>query len=322
MKKLILSVITSASSLCLFAQTPTMDFESWTGTGTGVAPSGWVSENVAIIPPIYNNPQSVFNATSPDNHGGTSAMKIVSVAMTTNPAPGKLPDPVGLAATGKVNLSPPSLQFGFGSSSRPVSVSFWYKYAPAGSGDTGGFFIALTSWNTSTNKRDTVANALWTTTAAAASYTQQTVTLNYYSTTLIPDSMALIFSSTNLFNTNFSLCMNCGKPGSTMWVDDITFTGWNGINENLNTEGVTLFPNPANESVNISVNALTDAFEVKAYDATGRIVSTTPLSLSNGTMNSKSSVINTSAFASGLYSYSIVDKSGHALRAGKFSVVR
>ena len=321
MKKLLFSTVIAGLSLVGFAQNPTMDFETWTGSGTGIAPSGWVSENAAILPPIYNNPQSVFQAPAPDNHGGTYGLKILSVAMTTNPAPGKLPDPIGLCATGKVNLSPPSLLFGFGSTARPVSVDFWYKYTPAAGGDVAGFFVALTAWNTATGKRDTIANALWTTNVAAASYTSQSVILNYYSTTAFPDSMALIFSSTNLFNPNFTLCMNCGKPGSSLWVDDVTLVGSNGINEHLTSDGVRLFPNPASDIVNISVDTK-DAASVLIYDAAGRKVTSSNVWEPMNAVDMRSGTINTSNFAAGLYSYSVLDKNGAAIRAGKFNVVR
>jgi len=322
MKKLLFSAIISGISFCAFAQPPTWDFESWTGTGTGIEPFGWISENAAILPPIYNNPQSVFQATGADVHSGTYAMQIVSVKMTSNPAPTQLPDPVGIAATGAVSFVPPSLKFGFANSSRPASVSFWYKYTPAAGGDVGGCFVALTKWNTTTNKRDTIANGLWTTTAAVTAYTSQSVNLTYYSTTEFPDSMAIIFSSTNLFNLNYTLCLNCGKAGSTLWVDDIAFSGNNAVNEHLSSEGVTLYPNPASEYVNISVDALNEAFSVSVFDVTGKLAATAPLNLSNSIVSRRSGVINTADLATGLYSYTVLDQSGAALRAGKFSVVK
>jgi hypothetical protein len=322
MKNFLLATLISSASLCTFSQ-PTLDFESWTGTGSNIEATGWVSENKAVIPPLLNNPQSVFQATAvADVHGGTKALEIRSVKMISNPAQGKLPDPIGLAATGELILVPASLKFGFANSGRPASVSFWYKYAPAAGGDVAGFFIALTKWNTTTNKRDTIANGLWSTTTAISAYASQSVTLTYYSTTTVPDSMALIFSSTNLFNPNYTLCMNCGKSGSTLWVDDISFAGWNGIKEQPSSEGVILFPNPAREHVNISVDALNDAFSVCTFDVAGRLVSTTTLTLSNSASNKKLGVINTSGFSTGLYSYSVLDKNGVALRAGKFSVVK
>ncbi|TAL63358.1 MAG: T9SS type A sorting domain-containing protein [Bacteroidetes bacterium] len=309
MKKLLLSAIISSASFCVFAQTPTWDFESWTGT----EPAGWISENELMI---IGNPQSVFEETAPANvHGGAKAMRLLSVTMTS-PVVG-LPNPIGLAAPGKlVSFAP---KFGMQYTSRPALVNFWYKYTPA-AGDTAEFLIFL--WNSTTG--DTLGSAYWNTGTAVSAYTAQGVPIIYdpaFSAEL-PDSMALTFSSSRLFNANYTFCTNCGKAGSTLWVDDISFSGWNGINENLSAEGVTLFPNPAKEFVNIAVDALDEAYSVTAYDVTGRSVSTTPLSLTTHGMNRKSGMINTSTLPSGLYSYSVVDKSGAPLRTGKFNVVR
>ncbi|TAL63357.1 MAG: T9SS type A sorting domain-containing protein [Bacteroidetes bacterium] len=309
MKKLLLSAVISSASFCVFAQTPMWDFESWTGT----EPTGWISENELMI---IGNPQSAFEETAPANvHGGAKAMRLLSVTMTS-PVAG-LPNPIGLAAPGKlVSFAP---KFGMPYTSRPATVDFWYKYTPAAN-DTAEFLITL--WNSTTD--DTLGFGYWKTGATVNSYAFQSVAIMYnpaFSAEL-PDSMAITFSSTKLFNVNNTMCLNCGKAGSTLWVDDISFSGLNTINENLSAEGVTLFPNPAKEFINISVDELTDAYSVTAYDATGRIISTTPLSLTTNGMKMKSGRINTSVLSSGLYSYCVVDKSGASLRTGKFNVVR
>lgn len=313
MKKQILFLLISGASFIGFAQT-TMNFESWTGSGAAIEPAGWISENALTG---IGNAQSAFRDTAPNIHAGTYALKLVSVDMFINPAPASLPDPIGLAATG--NLAGTALKFGFPYTGRPTMADFWYKYAPTSSGDTASFFLAL--WNGTTG--DTVSYGFWKSGTAVSSYTQQSVVLTHDPAHLnvTPDSMAIIFSSTRLFNPDYSFCLNCGKAGSILWVDDITFSGTSGIKENLHADGVTLFPNPASESLNISVDALDAAFSVSAFDATGRIISTTALSSSAG-MNSKSAVINTSGLSTGLYSYIVNNKKGTSLRAGKFSVVR
>ena len=171
--------------------------------------------------------------------------------------------------------------------------------------------------------KDTIAVGIWTQKTAINAYAQQNVALVYNPAyaNVIPDTMALVYTSTGLFKANHTFCLNCGKAGSTLWVDDITFSGQNGVNEILTSNGVTLYPNPANDLVTISVDA-NDAVGAIVYDATGRkVTSSSSFDLMNS-MNKKTATINTSALAVGLYSYMIVDKSGTALRAGKFSVVR
>lgn len=307
MKKLLLSLFISGTSICTFAQT-TWDFE---GTWNGTEPQGWISENELMI---LGNPQSAFEETTPANvHGGSKALRLLSVTMTS-PVTG-LPNPIGLAAPGKlVGFAP---KFGMPYTARPAFVEFWYMYTPAAN-DTMEFLMFL--WNSTT--KDTLGFAYWKAGAAVSTYASQSVAITYNPTyaSELPDSMALTFSSTKLFNANYTFCTNCGKAGSTLWVDDITFSGWNGMNEHLSAEGVTVFPNPAKDFINIAVDALNEAYAVNAYDVTGRLIGTTPLSLSNNGMNRRSGVINTSALSSGVYAYYVVDKAGSALRAGKFSV--
>lgn len=304
MKKLLLSIIVTGTSFCASAQAPTWDFESWTGN----EPTGWISENELML---AGNPQSAFQETNPAHvHGGTSALRLVSVTMTV-PVAG-LPNPIGLAAPGKLVAFVP--KFGMAYSARPATVEFWSKYTPATS-DSAEFLISL--WNSTTG--DTLGFGYWKIGAASTAYTQQSIAITYDPTfaSQLPDSMGLTFSSTKLLNPNYTMCLNCGKAGSTLWVDDITFSGWNGINEHLSSQGVTVFPNPATDHVNIAVDALNEAFAVHAFDLTGRQVGTASLSLATNGMNRRSGVINTSALSSGLYSYSVVDKNGTALRAGK-----
>lgn len=309
MKKALLSVIITGASIAAFAQQPTLDFEGWNGTGANEQPNGWITGNTLVSPFLLGNTQSTFKATSPDVHGGAYAMKIVTVDLVTNPDPGNIADPIGFAATG--SLVGTTLKAGFPYTARPAFAEFWYKYAPTGL-DTASFFMYLTKWNGTS--ADTVAWAYWETSAAQSSYTQQTVTLNYVSSTLFPDSAGVFFSATG------PGCLTCGKIGSTVWVDDFSLSGWNGVNEHPSSNGVILFPNPAGEFVNISVDT-DDATTVVAYDAMGRIVASAPLSESTSALNKKSGTLNTSGLSSGVYSYSLVDAKGAPLRAGTFSVV-
>jgi len=309
MKKLILSLVITSASACVFAQ-PTMDFESWTGT----EPTGWISENELML---AGNPQSAFQETTPANvHGGTKALKLVSITMTS-PVTG-LPNPIGLAAPGQLMGFAP--KFGYAYTGRPSSMSFWCKYTPA-AGDTAE--CAVTIW---TANHDTLAAGVWKTGAAINSYAQQNVTLVYnpnpaYATEF-PDSMGLTFSSTRLFNPNYSLCMTCGTAGSTLWVDDITFAGWNSVNETEMSKGISLFPNPASAFTTITVEDVNDASLVEVFDITGRSIAIMPLTQSANGMNKRSALISTQGMSVGLYSLSIYDKNKHILRSGKMNVVK
>lgn len=313
MKKLFLSLSLSCAAVCAFAQTPTWNFEGWTGSGPVIEPIGWVSGNVLTM--IPGNKQSVFQAIAPDIHGGTYAMKIVTVDVVINPDPTTTPDPIGFVATG--SFSGVTLKGGFPYTVRPASAELWYKYAPSGV-DTASFFMWLTKWNATTVSRDTIAWGYWKTSATVSAFTNTgplTLVYNAAFPTTLPDTAGVIFSATG------SGCLTCGNIGSTLWVDDITFSGWNGINEHPSSNGVIVFPNPANEYVTIIADVY-DASSVIAYDVTGKIISSTALKQTMSGISRKEGVINTSTFSAGLYSYAVFDARGNTLRNGKFNVVR
>lgn len=318
MKKILLSLFISGATVCSFAQ-PTMDFDTpspgWTGSGANIEPiGGWISANALTG---FGDPQSVFQATAPDIHQGTYAMKITSVTLALNPAPTTLPSPIGLAATG--GLVGTALKFGSPFSVRPTSISFWYKYTPV-TNDTAAFFMVL--WN-STN-HDTVGTGFWKTGATVGSYTQQTVTLVYNPTysSVTPDSMALMFSSTRLFNSNYKFCLNCGQAGSILWVDDINIPGWSGVNETEMSKGVSVFPNPAHDFTTITVENVNEASLVEVFDIAGRLITTIPFSEFSNALNKKSAIIPTQGMSAGFYSLSIYDKNKHILRSAQLNVIK
>ena len=244
-------------------------------------------------------------------------MKITSVTLTT-PISG-LPNPIGLAAPGKILGT--KLQFGYQYTARPATISFWYKYTPAAN-DSAQFLAVL--WNGSTTPHDTVAFGFWHEGATVSGWTQQIVTLVYNPafSTIMPDSIALTFSSTRLFNSNYKFCTNCGTAGSNLWVDDIGFGGWNGVSETEMSKGVSVFPNPSSDFATITVEDLNEASLVEVFDITGRSITTIPLSEAANGLNKKSAAITTHGMAAGLYSLSVYDKNKHILRNGKLNVVK
>lgn len=314
MKKTLLNVLIAGFASAAMAQGPTFNFESWSGTGANETPTGWVNGNVLVNVLMPGNTQSVFKATAPDVYAGTYAMKIVTVDVVTNPSPTLIPDPVGFSAIGAANMVPtPSLKLGYPFTSRPASVGFYYKYAPTGT-DTAGMFMWLTKWNGTSS--DTIAMGAWQLTSAAGSYMPANVTLIYNPTfaNTLPDTCGVIFSATGIG------CMTCGNVGSTLFIDDFYFAGWNGIQDgSLNDEGVQVFPNPATSEVSISCY-LKEAATVSVIDAAGRTVRTSAMDDSR-TGIGLSAQISVTDLASGLYTYVISNKDGQAIKGGKLNVV-
>ena len=291
LKKLLSFLLFGGSSLGLFAQSPTFNFETWTGND----PSGWISANSFML---LGNPQSVFKETTPSKvHGGTSSMKAVTVTLTNNPDPTTIPNPMGGAFPGVVNLSPLGLKAGFQYTGRPATADFWYQYTPVGS-DSASCYIILTKWNTT---RDTIAEGNWVLKTAAATYAQASISLTYDPAfnSMFPDSMSIFFSAT------CSASLNCGTAGSTLWVDDISFSSWTGIPVAAEGQGLLLFPNPANDHVTITISDKNIA-SLFLFDLYGNKVGEAfPIRQSNP--DKRSLIIPTALLPSGMYFLQAVD---------------
>lgn len=316
MKKFLFTLAWAGVCALAFSQTPTWDFESWTTMNGPVPvpeePTGWLTGNQLVTFFTPGNDTSVFKASGTEAHSGQYAMKVTTVDVVNNPDPSVIPDPIGYAVTGDIVGT--IFVFGFSYSARPDSVAFWYMNTLSGA-DTASFFCWLTKWNGT--GRDTIATAYWETYSSAASYVFVSDTLSYdvaFPTT-IPDTAGFFFSATG------NECLTCGNVGSILWVDDITFSGWNGVNEHPSSNGVILFPNPASNFVTISVDT-DEASSVIVHDITGREVASASLAEPMNSIGKKAVTLNLSNLCSGLFSYSVIDDRGNILRAGKFNVVK
>ncbi|MFZ4413900.1 MAG: T9SS type A sorting domain-containing protein [Bacteroidales bacterium] len=91
-------------------------------------------------------------------------------------------------------------------------------------------------------------------------------------------------------------------------------TGVVGIHENSSTKiNINLFPNPANEMINIS--GITQNAVLLIFDTNAKLISSKLLKTYNNTLN-------ISDYSNGIYFYQIVDMNGQAIDKGKFSVVK
>ena len=290
----------SLSIVNCFAQ-PNPGFENWTTTFGIEDPDSWQTMNFLSLttPP---NPLSAFKAIGVDAHTGNYALKLTTIFINNNPAPTQIPDTTGLVFTGKINVSPFTLTYGFPYTGRPEKLEFWAKYAPVG-GDTGRVGVALTKWNGVS--RDTIANG-GIDIHSTAIYTVFQYSLNYRSTSL-PDSAVIAIASSKSKAT--------ARVNSSLYIDDVAFTGWVGINQyDINNSKVQVFPNPAKDNVTIHAQ-INEADNVQIIDASGKLVGIYKI-------QNYTSDINTSAFAEGFYFYEIRDKKNCVLTKGKFNVVK
>lgn len=274
-------------------------FENWITTSGMLEPSGWQTLNFLSV---FVNPLSAFKAAGIDKHSGNYALKLQTVFLQHNPAPNILPDTTGGAFTGKVIVSPLSIKLGIPYTARPEKLEFWAKYIPVGN-DIAGAFVLLQKWNGTGH--DTIAyNDI--NFGSTSTYTLFQMNLNYHSTAL-PDTVTIGFSS--------SYVKLKARVGSTLYVDDVAFTGWVGIDEHINyTDKVKIFPNPAKENITIDAQ-ISEADNVQIDDVSGRLIGV--YKIQNYSTN-----INTGVFAEGIYFYRIRDKNNKILTNGKFNVTK
>ncbi len=264
-------------------------------------PVSWTTSNVLNQIILGGNPISVFKASGVDKYSGTYACRINIIKQTSNQTGGQLPDTLGLIFTGSIGLQGP--KYGYGYTSRPISLDFYAKYVPV-SGDTAVAYVLLTKWNT--NKRDTVGEGGMLV-GNTATYTKFSAPIAYKQT-YNPDTATIIISA----GGGGLKKSKTPKVGSSLYVDDLSYVV-TGITENIGVANiVNVYPNPASTEVNFKA-ASNDATQVQISDITGR-------SVANLGFENKITKLNTSKLAAGVYTYSVTNKDGVVLSRGKFDV--
>ncbi|MDQ3111484.1 MAG: T9SS type A sorting domain-containing protein [Bacteroidota bacterium] len=312
MKKQVLSLFAVAAlTLTASAQAiPNSGFETWgSSVGEDQQPTGWVSYNVftaALIDPGNTNPTSVTQAPTPDNYQGTYSAKITTITLVTNPASPDIPNTGGFLMLGNVSFVSPYIFAGDNFTSRPTTFTYAAKYTPVGN-DTAFALVFLTKWNTTTMSRDTVAAGVDYLPLAVSAYTVRNINMLFDAAlnNTIPDTAQILFSSSSSF---------APQPGSALWVDALSFSGYNGINESLLNNGVEVYPNPSSNVTNFDVIS-EEAYQVVVFDMTGREVNRLMITNKNAKLNSY-------LMAAGVYTYSVINAENEVLSRGKFSVAQ
>ncbi len=316
MKKLILSMTVFAAVYTINAQTqpPNAGMENWSSSPLNEPkdPTGWVSENVLAsalltFPATNTNPTSVTqDNVAPAPFAGSFSAKIVTVVTTTNPGYPSIPDTSGSLFLGSVSTTSPYVFPGLAYTDKPMTFSFQSAYVPSGA-DVASVSVRLTKWNTATTpaSRTTISQDL-VVIPASATFMPNSFNLTYLNTTTFPDTLQIMFNACGT--------RNMAKPGSTLIIDQLAFTGISGIQEYKNNVRFSTYPNPANSILNL----VTDSKQVEnlsVYDITGRVIETMKIT-------SDRTVLNTSSYTAGIYFYSAVNNQGEIVARGKFNVIR
>lgn len=296
-----LTTLLSMTTLNCCAQ-PNAGFENWSTVYTLLEPDNWQTGNFGSLasPP---NPLSAFRATGVDKHSGNYALQLKTAFLNNNFFPQFFADTMGLVFTGRLANSPPAAKFGYPYTGRPEKLEFWAKYQPVGN-DIAEVGVALRKWNGISS--DTIAFG-YITFGTTSQYALFQINL-IYKLPGLPDTAVIGIAS--------SMNIGTARVGSTLFIDDLAYTGWVGIDESSinGADKIKIFPNPAKEYVTIHTQ-IEDAENVQVTDVTGRAIGL--YKIQNYLAN-----INTCAFAGGIYLYEICDKKNKILAKGKFNVAK
>lgn len=102
--------------------------------------------------------------------------------------------------------------------------------------------------------------------------------------------------------------------GTALSADWLKATPTAGINEYTNAENVNVYPNPAQNQISFDIEASKTA-SIQVVDIAGRIIDT--YSVSGGIAS-----INTSNFANGIYTYTLIGEDNVILNRGKFTIAK
>jgi len=277
MKGLVLILIALTESV--FCQIPNNGFEAWTNTGSYQTPDNW--DNLNQI--TFNS--SIYTCIKgAPGYSGASYLLLTSKAIAGK---GIVP---GVAVCGKIDTVTYKPISGFPFSARPQYLSSYLQYMPAVPADSSSIKVLLTKWNQTLLQRDTVAFGASYFNAMAHSWFNNGTYLNYMNGEN-PDSAIIVISSSS----------SMPKNGSYIYVDNLQFIGnVVGISEySLNSNTISVFPNPSSDIVNIGFNSEPDKASVlMIFDFSGKLIYKTR------ELN-KSNTINTSQWSKGIYTIQV-----------------
>ncbi len=293
----------SACSLTLAASAqwlvPNEGFENWTASSNYEEPLNWHTANP------FGSGLNVITASkdSISKHGGNYSLKLESktVALLSLTIP-------GVATTGDISINMQgsfTIKKGFPFTASPTALTAYYRYAPMAQ-DSFEISVLLTKWNTSNNKRDTVATGRYASKSPQSSFAMLSVPVTYALTGVDPDSANIIIMSDQI---------GYAMAGTTLNIDDIAFTGGNvGFRYLADILAEThAYPNPANSEVTLSLPSHAGKMKVSVFNAIG-------VKVKEFDTENTFSKIDVTSFPQGLYLYQIADMKNNILSAGKLTV--
>ncbi|TND09454.1 MAG: hypothetical protein FD123_1260 [Bacteroidetes bacterium] len=164
------------------------------------------------------------------------------------------------------------IQAGTPFTSKPASVSGFYKLTDAAPGDSAVATIILKKWNAALNRADTVAIGVLTL-PPVASYTMFTVSINDLQPAVQPDSIIMAFESSKYYLVDLNTMVLPSLYIDKIKMPDAAATGITGAS--ANAVNVQVFPNPFTSFLQVEIDpqaAGTDNYTFSLYDLSGKEV--------------------------------------------------
>ncbi len=281
MKKLLLTICVLCVAPLSWAQMVNGGFEDWDTSAGYISPVGWDNLNAMT----HSTSTITCNRISPGNTG------VYSLALNTQNVAGMGIVP-GFAVLGKLDSTTHLPKTGVPCTTRPEVFGGYWQYMPYTTDDQGYIAVIISKWNVTLNKRDTIGYGYHEPVGMVHHWSLFQVGINYTSAAT-PDSAMVILSASGPNPVAYSF----------LWVDDVWLgdsviqTGVTDLNAQ-NTR-ITLYPNPANESVNAAYFAhASSEMTIELTDMTGRILWRQTQLTTRGNNNFS---IPTAGLAKGLY---------------------
>lgn len=276
MKKYMLFVLalTCTNLIAVAQNVPNGGFENWSMPNGYNVPDNWSTLN------DLTSPLNVYTCTKgTPGSPGSSFIKLTSKSVA---GIGVVP---GIAVSGQLNTSSFSALSGFPFAFHPTSFTGKWQYMGATSNDIGSVSVVLTHFDSALGMRDTVAVATKLLTGMEMSWVNFSMPITYLNSNLA-DS-CIIFLNSSGANPQVS---------SYLYVDNLAFTIPTEIQEMHESAGLSCFPNPAENVLNVSWKETpATAVKLKVYNSLGQ-------SLSEGNYPpNKNLILDTSNYPSGCY---------------------
>ena len=270
MKKLNLLVTFTLLTIAMsatYAQTtiPNGGFEFWESYET---PASWSWSPSNIHTSYMGFPVNIVTVTKDSL---TPKSGKFAARLETKPTITGVPPSPGFITLGKFWFSIAPMgggtKGGIAFNTRPDSVIGYYKSTPIGNDSAT---IILRMWKGTTMLPNIAYNNIKL--PPSATWKKFSFAVFYLHPTNTPDSLDLIFSSSNFLDTSKL------EAGSVLYLDDVTFDKKTSIFSNSqNTRNLSVFPNPANEYINIKIDGTDGEARIEILDNSGRLVKATPV---------------------------------------------